>query len=70
MIAFYSVSGEQEDVKFAPIVIFGVPSALAVLTARLFLRQLRQLRQLSQLRKPRKEIGCINNTFFNNQTVN
>ncbi len=42
MIAFYSVSGEQEDVKFAPIVIFGVPSALAVLTAKLFLRQLRQ----------------------------
>ncbi len=67
MIAFYSVSGEQEDVKFAPIVIFGVPSALAVLTARLFLRQLRQLRHL---RKPRKEIGCIYNTFFNNQTVN
>ena len=68
MIAFYSVSGEQEDVKFAPIVIFGVPSALAVLTARLFLRQLRQLRHL---RKPRKEIGCIYNIFiFNNQTVN
>jgi hypothetical protein len=35
MIAFYCVSGEEEDVKFAPIVIFGVPSALAALTAEL-----------------------------------
>jgi hypothetical protein len=35
MISFYSVSGEEEDVKFANTVIFGVPSALAVLTAEL-----------------------------------
>jgi hypothetical protein len=49
MIAFYSVSGEEEDVKFAHIVIFGVPSALAALTAKRFLRQW----------KNRIEIGCI-----------
>jgi hypothetical protein len=39
MIAFYSVLGQKEDVKFAQTVIFGVPSALAALTAKLFLRQ-------------------------------
>ncbi len=50
MIAFYSVLGPKEDVKFAQTVIFGVPSALAALTAKLFLRQW----------KNRKEIGYIN----------
>jgi hypothetical protein len=34
MIAFYSVSGEEEDVKIAHTVIFGVPSALAAFPAK------------------------------------